>query len=187
MRDRFRQRIVAAALGEERAKQYRWSNLNSFIDRILAERPHDWLPKEFKDYTELFRACESDARELMAKNIGADESKWTWGNYQQIKFSHPLASAPLIGLQFVIAPFPQQGSPSSPNVGSNVSMRFIATLNDWDESRQGITLGESGDPSSKHFQDQLADWRAVTPRVFPFTKAAVEKSAQAALILMPVK
>lgn len=187
MRDRFRQRIVAAALGEERAKQYRWSNVNSFIDRILTEQPRDWLPKEFNNYLALFRACESDARELLTKNIGADESKWTWGNFQPIKFSHPLAGAPLIGLQFAIAPFPQQGSISSVNVGSNVSMRFIATLSDWDTSRQGITLGESGDPSSKHFQDQLADWRAATPRVFPFTKAAVEKTAQAALILMPVK
>jgi penicillin amidase len=187
MRDKFRQRVVAAALGEERAKQFRWANVNSFIDRILTERPGGWLPKEFKDYTELFRACESDARELLTKTIGADESKWTWGNYQQIKFSHPLANAPLIGLQFAVAPFPQQGSVSSVNVGSAVSMRFIATLNDWDTSRHGITLGESGDPSSKHYQDQLADWRAATPRVFPFTKAAVEKAARDTFILMPAK
>ncbi|MBV9210099.1 MAG: penicillin acylase family protein, partial [Acidobacteria bacterium] len=187
MRDRFRQRIVTAALGAERAKQYRWSNVNSFIDRIIAERPRDWLPKEFKDYAELIRACEQDTRELLTKNIGADESKWNWGNYQSIKFQHPLASAPLIGLQFVINPFPQQGSPSSPNVGSSVSMRFIANLSDWDTTRHGITLGESGDPSSAHYKDQLEDWRAVTPRVFPFTKAAVEKSAAVALTLMPAK
>jgi penicillin amidase len=187
MRDRFRQRIVAAALGDERAKEYRWSNVNSFIDRIIANQPREWLPKEFRNYAELMRACERDARELLAKNIGADETKWTWGNYQQIRFAHPLARAPLIGLQFAVAPFPQQGSVSSVNVGASVSMRFIATLDDWDTTRHGITLGESGDPSSKHYTDQLEDWRAASPRVFPFTRAAVEKAAPAALILMPAK
>jgi penicillin amidase len=187
MRDRFRQRIVAAALGAERAKQYRWSNVNSLVDRLITERPREWLPKEFKDYAELVRACERDARELLAKNIGADESKWTWGNFQSYKFSHPLASAPLIGLQFAIAPLPQVGNISSPNVGNSVSMRFIATLSDWDTSRQGLTLGESGDPSSAHYKDQLAAWYAASPGVFPFTKAAVEKNATLIWILTPAK
>jgi penicillin amidase len=187
MRDRFRQRIVAAALGEERAKDYRWSNVNSFIDRILTEQPREWLPKEFSNYLMLFIACERDALELLPKNIGPDESKWTWGNYQQIRFTHPLARAPLIGLQFAVAPFPQQGSVSSVNVGASVSMRFIATPDDWDASRQGITLGESGDPSNKHYTDQLEDWRAASPRVFPFSKAAVDKAASPSLMLVPGK
>jgi len=185
MRDRFRQRIVAAALGEERAKDYRWSNVNSFIDRIINEQPREWLPKEFGSYPLLFMACERDAREMLTKKLGADESKWTWGNYQQITFAHPLARAPLIGLQFAVAPFPQQGSISSVNVGAAVSMRFIATPDDWDMSRHGIALGESGDPTSKHYTDQLADWRAASPRAFPFTKAAVEKAATVSLLLVP--
>jgi penicillin amidase len=187
MRDRFRQRIVAEALGAERAKEYRWSNANSFVDRIILERPREWLPKEFKDYMELLRACERDAREMIAKKLGADETQWTWGRYQPVKLSHPLASVPLIGQQFAIAPFPQHGSLSSVNVGQFVSMRFIAVLSNWDESRQGIALGESGDPSHAHFKDQLEDWRAATPRAFPFTKAAVEKAAQETLTLMPAK
>jgi Protein related to penicillin acylase len=186
-RDRFRQRIVAAALGPERAKIYRWSNANSLIDKIIKERPQAWLPKEFKDYLELVRACERDAREMITQKLGADETLWTWGSYQPVRFAHPLASVPLIGQQFAINPFPQNGSLSSPNVGQFVSMRFIATPGNWDESRHGIALGVSGNPASKHFKDQLEDWRAGKPRAFPFTKDAVEKAAQETMVLMPAK
>jgi hypothetical protein len=73
------------------------------------------------------------------------------------------------------------------NVGANVSMRLIADPSDWDNTQQGITLGESGLPSSPHWSDQLADWRAVTPRVFPFSEAAVAKATKETLVLTPAK
>jgi penicillin amidase len=73
------------------------------------------------------------------------------------------------------------------NVGSNVSMRFIADPSDWDKTQHGITLGESGVPSNPHWKDQLDDWRNVTPRPFPFTKAAVESATKEMLIIEPVK
>ena len=190
IRTAFRRRILNAALGAELAKDYSWGNSDTLIDRILTERPREWLPKEFKDYAELLRACEMDAREAISKRLGADESKWKWGGFTQVSFSHPLSRAPLIGLQFTIAPFPQNGaSGSNPtvNVGRSVSMRLIADTSDWDKTQQGIALGESGDPSSPHWQDQLADWRAVTPRTFPFSAAAVANATKETLTLAPLK
>src|SRR2546422_6279029 len=93
------------------------------------------------------------------------------------RFAHPLAGAPLVGLQFAIQPFPQSGTGllvgATVNVGSAVSMRLIADLADWDKTQHGITLGESGLPMNPHWTDQLADWRNVTPRAFPFTEAAI--------------
>jgi penicillin amidase len=71
------------------------------------------------------------------------------------------------------------------NVGAPVSMRFIADPNDWDQTQHGIALGESGIPSSLHWIDQLADWRAVTPRPFPFTEAAVTKATKETVTLAP--
>jgi hypothetical protein len=68
-----------------------------------------------------------------------------------------------------------------------VSMRFIADLSDWDKTQQGIALGQSGLPKSPHWSDQLADWRAVTPREFPFTPAAVAKATKQTLVLEPLK
>jgi penicillin amidase len=188
MRSEFSNRIFTAALGPDMAKSYTWPNRDTLIDRIITERPSEWLPKEFKDYTELLHVCEMVARATLTKRLGADESKWTWGQSAQIRFPHPLAAVPLIGQQFAITPIPQNGSSGntvSVNVGRNVSMRLIADPGDWDKTQHGIPLGESGLPNSPHWKDQLEDWRNVTPRIFPFTKAAVTRATKDTLTLEP--
>ena len=190
MRSAFRSRILNAALGDELSKVYQWSNFDTTIDRLIAEQPKEWLPKEFTSYADLLRACYDDARKVMVKNLGEDESKWTWGDLIKVNFRHPLASAPMIGLQFTVAPVPQNGSgglAATVNVGANVSMRLIADTSNWDQTQHGITLGQSGIPSNPHWSDQLADWRAVTPRVFPFSEGAVAKATKETLVLEPAK
>lgn len=189
MRIAFRSRILTAALGETLVRNYQWSNFDTTLDRILKEQPAEWLPKEFQTYADLLRACYDDATKNLTKTLGADESKWVWGELVKSRFPHALSGAPLIGIQFTIPPFPQNGTGgligATVNVGSGVSMRLIADVTDWDKTQQGITLGESGLPKSPHWSDQLADWRAVTPRVFPFSPAAVTAAAKEALVLEP--
>ncbi len=190
MRIAFRSRVLTAALGEELVKIYQWSNFDTTIDRLIAEQPKDWLPKEFTSYADLLRACYEDAQKALTKSIGEDESKWTWGEMAKANFRHPLVAAPLVGLQFTIPPVPQNGSSSlapTVNVGGFVSMRLIADTSNWDNTQHGIALGESGLPSSPHWTDQLADWRNVTPRAFPFTEAAIAAATRETLVMMPAK
>jgi penicillin amidase len=190
MRAAFRSRILTAALGPDLVKTYTWVNFETTVDRLISEQAKDWLPKEFGSYAELLRACYADARQALTKNPGADETKWKWGEMVKVRFSHQLAAAPLVGLQFTIQPFPQNGVGSlgpTVNVGSSVSMRLIADPSDWDKTQHGITLGESGIPSSPQWKDQLEDWRNVTPRTFPFTKNAIEGATKELLILEPSK
>ena len=188
MRSAFRNRIMAANLGAERAKTAFLPYEPAFFDRLIAEKPKEWLPKEFASYADLLKASEKEARENLTKQIGADEAKWTWGERVKSNFPHPLAVAPLIGAQFVITPVPQNGSGgagASPNVGSAVSMRFIATPGNWDETRYVIPTGQSGDPKSAHYKDQLEFWANGNTPVFPFTKSAVESSAKDLIVLTP--
>jgi penicillin amidase len=191
MRVAFRTRVLTAALGDDLVKVYQWSNFDTTIDRLIAEQPKDWLPAEFTSYADLLRACYKDARATLTKSpLGPDESKWKWGELVKINFRHPLAGVPFIGMQFAIPPIPQNGSgalAATVNVGANVSMRLIADAGDWDRTQHGITLGQSGVPSSPHWSDQLADWRAVTPREFPFTEAAIAKAAKETTIMTPAK
>lgn len=189
MRIAFRSRVLNAALGEDLFKIYAWPNFDTTIDHLITDQPKEWLPKEFTSYADLLRACFEDAVKALAK-ISPDESKWTWGEMAKVRFSHPLAGAPLVGLQFTIAPFPQNGAgglAATPNVGATVSMRLIADPSDWDKTQHGITLGESGLPATAHWSDQLADWRAVTPREFPFTEAAIAKATKSTTVLEPKK
>ena len=189
MRLAFRSKILTGALGEERTKIYQWSNFDTTLDQIITKQPAAWLPKPFKSYSELLLSSYQDARQVLTKSLGEDETKWVWGEMVKARFPHPLAVAPLVGLQFAIPPLPQNGTGglagATVNVGPSVSMRLIADPQDWDKTQHGITLGESGIPSSPHWSDQLDDWRAVTPRAFPFTEAAIERATKTTLVLDP--
>ena len=191
MRLAFRSKILTAALGPDLVRNYQWSNFDTTLDHVLRAQSPTWLPKEFSSYADLLRACYDEAIGTLTKNLGADQTKWTWGEIAKARFPHPLAAAPLIGAQFTVPPFPQNGTGgligATVNVGASVSMRLIADPSDWDKTQQGIALGESGNPKNPHWTDQLADWRAVTPRELPFTAAAVAKATKETLVLEPAK
>ena len=191
MRIAFRGKILTAALGQQLVRNYQWNNFDTTLDRVIKEQPAAWLPKEYASYADLLRASYDEAISTLTRSLGADEAKWTWGEMAKARFPHPLSPAPLIGAQFTIAPFPQNGTGgfigATVNVGASVSMRLIADPSDWDKTQQGIALGQSGVPKNPHWSDQLADWRAVTPREFPFTAGAVTKAAKETLVLEPAK
>jgi len=191
MRLAFRSKIIAGALGPDLAKNFQWGNFDTTLDRILKDQPAAWLPKEFPSYADLMRASYDEAINNLTKSLGPDETKWIWGEMVKARFPHPLGSAPLIGAQFTVPPFPQNGTGgllgATVNVGASVSMRLIADPSDWDKTQQGIALGESGLPKSPYWSDQLADWRAVTPREFPFSAAAVTKATKETLVLEPAQ
>jgi penicillin G amidase len=185
MRTAFQRRILAAALGADLSRRYQWSGGETLTDQIITSRPKEWLPKEFDSYEALLLACYKDAIEQLRKKLGDHETEWTWGALNLVRFPHPLSQAPMVGAQFAIAPFPQNGGEETVNRGSNVSMRLVADPSDWDRTRQGIALGESGNPKSPHWKDQLPDWQAVTPRALPFSDGAVSKATQTIVILEP--
>ncbi|MCY7345354.1 MAG: penicillin acylase family protein, partial [Pyrinomonadaceae bacterium] len=190
IRSAFRNKILAGNFGAERAKTVFLPYEAAFFDRLLMEKPKGWLPKEFASYAELLKACETEAKETISKSLGADETKWTWGGRVKSNFPHPLAIVPFIGSQFQIAPLPQNGSGgagATPNVGASVSMRLIATPGNWDTTRHGITTGQSGDPKSVHYKDQLENWYSGNTPVFPFSKSAIDKAVKETVLLIPQK
>ena len=153
--------------------------------RAVEEKSKLWLPKQFADYPAFFKVCDAEARKSLAdpKRLGADEANWVWGNLFKSRFPHPLAAAP----QFATPNVGIDGSGQTPNVGSNVSMRHIASPGNWDATRHVIPLGESGNPQSPHYKDQFELWRTGTPAIFPFSKAAVEKAAKETVLMVPQK
>lgn len=155
------------------------------LDRAVRERSSIWLPKEFADYPSLIKACDAEAAGSLTKRFGDDRTKWVWGKISASRFGHPLAAAPLIGQQFVIPAVGLEGSGQTPNVGSFVSMRFIASPPNWDITRHVIPLGESGDPRSEYFKDQFDAWKGGSPLSFPFSEGAISKAARVTITLTP--
>lgn len=89
---------------------------------------------------------------------------------------------------FAVAALPQNTGGSMPtvNAGSRVSMRFIVDTGDWDATRLCLPLGESGDPSSVHREDQMDEWYKVSPRVIPFNESSIASAARSTLVMNPL-
>jgi penicillin amidase len=186
MRSTFRRHILGHILPPKRVPEFRWT-ANTFLDDVLLKRPAQWLPPQFDSYDALLLASYREARQELTRQLGADESKWVWGNLGQVSFPHPLAGVPRVGAQFAIESVPQStGGTTTVNAGGTVSMRFIADLRDWDNTRQGLALGQSGDPASPHWKDQMADWQNTTPRLFPFNAPAVRSATRKTILLAPL-
>jgi penicillin amidase len=182
MRRAFASKMLEAAFGPDLTRQFSWTSY-IFLDDLIQEQPLQWLPAEFKSYPDLVIACYRQTLEDLEKRFGTDSAKWKWGEFVKVRFPHALSQSPLLGSQFEIPAFAQNGSTTTINNGSAVSMRFVADLADWDNCRLGITLGESGDPKSPHWKDQLEDWRNVRPGVFPFNQRTVEAASRRQLVL----
>jgi penicillin G amidase len=151
----------------------------------IRENSSRWIPKPFESYGSMLSSCEAEVAKSLSERFGADPARWVWGAAWTARFNHPLAVAPLIGMQFAIPRVPLDGSGQTPNVGSTVSMRHVATPGNWDATRHVIPLGQSGDPKSPYFKDQFDAWRTGMPAVFPFSKSVVDTATRTILILTP--
>ena len=152
---------------------------------VIRTKPSLWLPKGFSDYASLLKACDVELATTLPKKYGADPTIWTWGAATKSRFPHPLGAQPLVGAQFATPSVGIAGSRETPNVGSFVSMRHIASPGNWDATRHVIPLGQSGSPQSPHYKDQFELWRTGAPAIFPFTKAAVEKESKVGRTFQP--
>src|SRR5688572_5250864 len=187
MRKAFRDQILNAAIGTERAQLYEWRNEGTFVDKLITERPVEWLPEEFTSYESLILVCYREAVDELTKKLGDDPKQWTWSRLAQVRCRHPLEKLGPVGARFATPSFPQNTGGSMPtvNAGSRVSMRYVADLSDWDATRLCLPLGESGDPSSPHRADQLEEWRNVAPSIVPFSHTAIVEVTRNVLSLSP--
>lgn len=155
------------------------------FDRVIGEKTSIWLPKKHANFAAMLKECDTETNAAFTVRYGADPAKWVWGNNTQSNFPHPLAAAPLIGGQFMTPKTGLSGSGQTPNVGSYVSMRHIASPGNWDATRHVIPLGQSGNPQSPNYKDQFESWRTGSAAVFPFTRSAVEAASKSILVAAP--
>jgi penicillin amidase len=111
-----------------------------------------------------------------------------WGAANQAIFHHPMGRAwPLTEL-FNIKSFDQSGDgftvyAAKPDHGP--ASRMADDLSDWDASSLVLTLGESGQFNSPHYQDQVEDFAAVRWVTLPFSDSAVKAATRDTLTLEP--
>ena len=185
-RARFMPLILEPKLGKD-AEEYQWAESDFAEEEIIMHGSSDWLPKKYKDWDALL----TDAVRIgMEKgNAPADVSQWSYGSWHVVELEHPLAGLlPVISDVARTGPQPLSGDTITVKQVRRAfgpSQRFTMDWSNVDGSTEDIVLGESGNPLSKYFRDQWADYYGGTTFALPFSPASVAADTRHTLHLAP--
>ena len=170
----------------------------------LMAKPRDpWFDdkrtREVETRDDIVRRGFSKAVAWLAAEHGEDPGEWAWGRLQTAAFAHqPLGMSGVAPLEkiFNSSPVPVPGWESTVNlagydtnrpfrVGFGVSQRFVADLADLARSVAVNSTGQSSLVFHRHREDQTPLWSAGRYRPVLASREAVERDAEATLVLAP--
>ena len=165
------------------------------IARLVRERPSGWAPDD--DWTSLLASSLAAAVERLQKERGPDPGAWGWGGVRPLTLQHPTSDRRFLAAIFNLGPMAIGGdgntvlqagtTPLDPlsNPGVIPNTRVVMVPADPEASRFVLAGGQSGNPFSPHYADQLAWWRAGRGLPIPWSEAAVREATRESLVLMP--
>ncbi|MDP6605636.1 MAG: penicillin acylase family protein [Dehalococcoidia bacterium] len=125
---------------------------------------------------------------------GDDRSQWRWGDEHQMPWRHNLGRDPELADAVNLPDVPIGGDSSTPFAtstragvtgNSGVSFRQILDLSDLNAARICIPPGNSGQPGSPHYADNLDRWRDVDYHPLFVEWEDIEANAEGELRLTP--
>ncbi len=171
----------------------------------LLDRPESgwWDDKDTLDEVEsrddVLRAVMLEARDEVTRLDASRIEGWAWGHIHRLELRHSTLGVSRIGpVEWLVNRGGWEvggGSAAVDAAGWNAylgytvdfapSMRMVVSLADFDESRWINLTGVSGHPFSPHYTDQTDLWARGDTLPWPFTRDAVEASAEHTLTLEP--
>jgi len=167
---------------------YSWRS-TAFLQKVLTDRPPNWLPPAYKNYDELLAATADRAVSMLTEQTKSQRVEdWQWKELNSLDMLHPIGREGFLKHLLSITDKPQSGTSYSIRAATKrhgPSMRFIANLANWDDSILLIPAGESGQIGSGHYTDQFSYWYEDKPIVAPFSDTAEAKVRKHTLKLTP--
>jgi penicillin amidase len=164
------------------------------LARLLRDRPEGW----FDNWDEAIRASLEAAEKALREKSGPTPRSWEWGTVRPLTLMHPAGQRKPLDRVFNVGPIPWSGDfttvsqagapPLDPfgNPSAIASLRMAVDVGDWDRSRFSLPGGQSGNPLSPHYADQLDSWRLGLGVPMPWTEGAVAKGTAHTLYLTPL-
>jgi penicillin amidase len=184
----FVRRLLSLLLAEELgplAEHYMGKGVNPVIaaHSMIGWRSLEWLQELLESdgpewnvlgrrekKNELIAGALLDTARFLKKRLGSDPRSWSWEKLHRLTFAHPLGTLRPLGRFFNRGPFPLGGDGTTVWAGfSNMHdlapgtmigppCRCIVDLGDPDASLSVLAPGQSGAPSSGHYDDQIEPW-----------------------------
>jgi penicillin amidase len=164
--------------------------------RLLREQPAGWFTRPWEE--EIAAALAGAVRELR-RRLGDDPEGWSWGRLHAVTFVHSLGKVKALAGIFNRGPYPCGGDgntvaqaavdPLAPAGGALfvASLRLVVDVGNWDASRFVLPGGQSGNPRSPHYDDQLALYLRGEGIPIAWSPEEVERAAVEVLELKPAR
>lgn len=143
------------------------------------------------------RALEAALDEIQTR-VDTDTTRWRWGALHEADFAHRIFSRiPIVG-DLVRMAIATDGGDHTVNRGQTAGggarpyrhahgagLRAVYDLSDLSRSRFSIATGQSGNPFSPHYRDQIERWRDGGSIPIAPDREGAERRATARLVLRP--
>lgn len=161
--------------------------------RLLRERPTGW----FESWDSAIAASLAAAEATLRSFFGPDPEAWHWGTVRPLTLRHPIGTRRPLDKIFNIGPIPwsgdfttvaQSGAPPLDPLGNPsavASLRMAIDVGDWDGARFALPGGQSGNPLSPHYNDQIDAWRLGLGVPMPWSEEAVQAATTRTLFVVP--
>lgn len=165
------------------------------VDLVTAQ-PSGWFDE---GWDAVIVASVRRAGDLLTTRAGPDPKGWAWGTVRPLRLRHPLGSRPSLASLYDLGPFPHGGDANTLNPApvdplqplanpdfAIASLRFAVEVGAWQHARFALPGGQSGNPFSRHYADQVDLWRRGDGLTIATTPADVHRTTRHALTLEPV-
>ena len=170
-----------------------WKRRGSLLARLLQERPDGWFDRSWDEVVaEALSTAVSDLRHL-----DDDPDGWRWGRIRPLVLAHPLGTRRPFDRLFNLGPFPAGGDHDTPSqhgvdltdptqpASVHPALRAVLDPGDPEASRFALPGGQSGNPLSSHYRDQLGAYSSGRGIQVAWTEAAVAAVTRRTLRLTP--
>lgn len=177
------------------------SRSKPLLIRLLRERDDAWfdgsaIPNGPASWDDALSGALTAAVEELRELMGKDCSRWHYGRIHKMTYRHPLGSVKALSKFFNRGPFAVGGDIDTVNMGATQpskphevitvpSYRQIVNLANMSMSLSGHAPGQSGHPTSKHYDDFIAPWLAVEHHPMLVEREAIEQAKEGSLHLLP--
>lgn len=162
---------------------------SSHLVKLLVDQPAGWFSA---GWPEEIRAA-LVAAEAQLRKAGGDD--WKWGHVRPLTLMHAVGKLPVLKGIFNVGPLPfggdgstipQASTPFDHPLGNPIgipNLRMVLDVGNWEASRWVVAGGESGNPLSPHYADQVPLWQGGEGIAMAWSPASVRAAAKATLQL----
>jgi penicillin amidase len=164
------------------------------VVRLVTREPAGWFERGWRAAV---REAVREAIAQLQRDHGPDPRGWAWGQVRTLTLQHPLGERAPLDQLFCLGPIPFGGDSNTVSQASVpplhpsdqpvaiASLRAVFDVGNWDACRVALPGGQSGNPWSPHWDDQLEPWRTNEGIPLLWSDAAIARDLAHELHLRP--